>query len=145
MVFCGLLWLQAAAAFFRQTARRRIAPSSSSSLTAKFRNLEEMLDAYSQEPVLVYFTSLTCGPCKLQTRELAAVRDAQEISFPILQIDTKKWPHVGSRFKIGKLPCLLVLQDKQVLARWEGLTKAEDIVAQIHEATIVAEHDSATL
>jgi len=49
----------------------------------------------------------------------------------ILSIDTEKWPHVGKRFQIRSLPCLLVIKDKQVLLRLDGLTKADDLVEQM--------------
>ena len=102
--------------------------------TYKFKNVEEMLHAFKEEPVLVYFTSVTCGPCKLQKKELANVRElvGAESAFKVISIDTKKWPHVGSKFAIGKLPCLLVMKNKEILLRLEGLTKAEELVEKVY-------------
>jgi thioredoxin-like negative regulator of GroEL len=104
-------------------------PAQSKSL--KFKNFDNMLDAYSNEPILVYFTSLSCGPCRLQTKELrSAMSDAPWTT--VLAIDTERFPHVGTRYDIAKLPCLLLLVNGQVLHRLEGLTLAHDVVEQFY-------------
>jgi thioredoxin-like negative regulator of GroEL len=110
-----------------------------SSRSLKFKNFDNMLDAFSNEPVLVYFTSLSCGPCRLQTKELSTVRDlllsggpTGQKAWTVLAIDTERFPHVGTRYEIAKLPCLLLLVNGQVLHRLEGLTKAHDVVEQFH-------------
>jgi len=90
-----------------------------------------MLDAFTGEPVLVYFSSMNCGPCHLQRKELQALRKSM-VALKILSIDTEKWPHVGTRYHIRSLPCLLVVKDKEILLRMEGLIKAEDLAEQMH-------------
>lgn len=122
------------------SARRSLALNASRS--SKFKNFEEMLDAYASEPVLIYFTSMMCGPCKLQKQELSAARKMMDRELKILAIDTEKWPHVGSRFEVAKLPCLLVMKDKQVLMRLDGLTKAEDLLKQVHSTVLYTEIDA---
>jgi thioredoxin-like negative regulator of GroEL len=103
----------------------------SKSPSSKFKNIEEMLDTFRAEPVLVSFTSVNCGPCMLQKKELAAVSQVVGSGFKMFAIDTEKWPHVGSRFKIGKLPCLVVVKEGEVLLRLEGFTRAEDVLSRI--------------
>ena len=99
----------------------------------KFRNFEDMLDAFRMEPILVYFSATNCGTCYLQKKELSALRSKMGDSAPkVLSIDTEKWPHVGTRFQIRALPCLLVVKDKQVLLRLDGLTRAEDLATLLH-------------
>jgi thioredoxin-like negative regulator of GroEL len=113
--------------------------STSSQLSAyKFKNVDDMLNAFREEPVVIYFTSVTCGPCRLQMKELAHVRElvGVESAFKVVSIDTKKWPHVGSKFSIGRLPCLLLMKDKEVLVRLEGLTKAEELVEKVYSNAI---------
>lgn len=99
----------------------------------KFKNFEMMLDAFRNEPVLVYFTSIACGPCQLQTKELSTVQSVLGVkACKVLTIDTERFPHVGARYSIGKLPCLLFMRDREVLLRLEGLTKAEVLVEHFH-------------
>jgi thioredoxin-like negative regulator of GroEL len=113
-------------------------PTSSQIAAYKFKNVDDMLDAFREEPVVVYFTSGTCGPCRLQAKELAHVKElvGAESAFKVISIDTKKWPHVGTKFEIGKLPCLLLMKDKQVVLRLEGLTKAEELVEKVYSNEI---------
>jgi thioredoxin-like negative regulator of GroEL len=101
-----------------------------------------MVEAFRTEPILVLaFTAVNCGPCQLQKKELKAVMTARP-QFKMLAIDTDKWPHVGSKFAVGKLPCLVVMTDGQVRLRLEGLTKAE--VLQEHVRNALASSTSGT-
>ena len=106
----------------------------------QFRDVEEMLDSFHEEMVLINFMALNCGPCKLQKKELASVGRAVGKSLHMLAIDTNRWPDVSSRFEVGKLPCLVALRNGQVLFRIEGYTKAEDVVAQLQSAQQQQEH-----
>ena len=55
-----------------------------------------------------------------------------DVPLKMLAIDTEKWPHVGlAWFKVSKLPCVVVLRNKQVVARMEGLTRAKDLLEHV--------------
>jgi thiol-disulfide isomerase/thioredoxin len=101
------------------------------SRSSKFKNIEDLLETFRAEPVLVAFTSVNCGPCKLQKKELATVSQIVGNGFKMFAIDTEKWPHVGSRFKVGTLPCLVVVKEGEVILRLEGLTKAAEVVSRL--------------
>jgi thiol-disulfide isomerase/thioredoxin len=112
------------------------------------------------ETLLIVFTATNCGPCKLQKQELSefrqrlsneheqsyhqrdgyddddeerhAVTQPSDVPLKMLAIDTEKWPHVGlAWFKVSKLPCVVVLRNKQVVARMEGLTRAKDLLEHV--------------
>jgi len=106
----------------------------------QFRDVEEMLDSFHEEMVLINFMALNCGPCRLQKKELASVSRVVGKSLHMLAIDTNRWPDVSSRFEVGKLPCLVAMRNGQVLFRIEGYTKAEDVVAQLQSAQQQQEH-----
>lgn len=97
----------------------------------QFRNVEEMLDTFEGQMVLINFMAINCGPCRLQKKELASVSRAVGNDLHLLAIDTNRWPSVSSRFDVGKLPCLVAMKNGQVLFRIEGFTKAEDVVAHV--------------
>ena len=98
----------------------------------QFRNVEEMLDSFQEELVLINFMAVNCGPCKLQKKELAAVsQTVGQDACKVLAIDTNRWPSVSSRFEVGKLPCLVAMKNGDVVFRLEGYTKAEDVVARV--------------
>ena len=49
----------------------------------------------------------------------------------MFSIDTERWPQIGTRFAISKLPCLVVVRGGEVVLRLEGLMKAKDVVEQV--------------
>lgn len=105
--------------------------------------MQDLLDSVAgpNETLLITFTATNCGPCRLQKRELHEFRqqltkDLNLVDVPIpikmLAIDTEKWPDVGRAwFAISKLPCVVILRDKQVIARLEGLTRAHVLMEHI--------------
>jgi thiol-disulfide isomerase/thioredoxin len=101
------------------------------STRVKFKNFEEVLDKFQEEPVIFYFSTRKCGPCKLMKTELSTVNKMMGDDFKIFSIDTEKWPHVGARFKIARLPCIVVFRKGEVLLRLEGVHQAEQVVEQV--------------
>ncbi|KAL7566173.1 hypothetical protein ACA910_011248 [Epithemia clementina (nom. ined.)] len=95
----------------------------------QFKNVEQMLENFGDEPVLIVFTATNCGPCRLQRKELSTVK--KDFPLTMVAIDTDRWPHVGSRFHVGKLPCLIALRQGEVLLRLEGLRTADDIISNM--------------
>jgi thiol-disulfide isomerase/thioredoxin len=115
----------------------------------RYQNMDEMLESLEDEPsiVVVLFTSENCGPCRLQKKELrrlwskskkhqeeleqlvnTAAISSTPLPLKLLTIDMERWPTVGRRFKVGKLPTLLVFQGSQDNARkLEGLVSAEEL------------------
>jgi len=129
-----------------------------SSQLLKFKNVEEMLASFRDEPVLLTFTAANCGPCHLQKHELVAFRTMllgggggeatddgntdkksagnrvqhQLRQLPkMVKIDIEKWPQIGNRFDVSKLPCVVFVKENRVLLRLEGLTKAEVLAERI--------------
>lgn len=92
-----------------------------------FKNMDDMLDSFKEEALLVSFHADNCGPCRLQKRELSQVAKL----IRVVAIDTEKWPAVGSRFGVRKLPCLVIMKGGAVLAKLEGLSMADTIMQQL--------------
>ena len=104
----------------------------------KFKNFEEVLATYHEEPMMVIFTAVNCGPCKLMKHELNRVKGILgEEKFKVFAVDTEKFPHIGSRFDIHALPCLLLVQNGEPLLRIEGVLKAEKIMEQIQTTRLL--------
>jgi thiol-disulfide isomerase/thioredoxin len=122
-----------------------IIPTSTTRLYSevKFKNFDDVLDAFHEETLLIYFGTNKCGPCQLMKKELTAAKKRllgrgenggqlyHTIKF--FSLDTEKWPHLGTRYGIQRLPCILVVRDGVVQKRLEGLTKAEVIVKELDE------------
>ena len=69
-------------------------------LQLKFKTFEEALEIYYDMPILVSFTSSLCGPCKVMKRELEQVRKALPENVIIFNIDTDRFPSLGSRYNV---------------------------------------------
>lgn len=103
--------------------------------THKFKNFEEVLAAYHEQPLMVMFTAVNCGPCRIMKKELKEVRDQVGPDLKMFSIDTAQYPHVGARFHVGALPCLMLVQNGETILRIEGVQRADTIVQQIHTMT----------
>lgn len=101
-----------------------------------------MLNSFHQETLLVYFGTTKCGPCHLMKKELVKAKkllankqeEEDEKSKDVVKIfylDTEKWPHLGTRFRIQRLPCILLVRHGVVLKRLEGVTRADLIVEEL--------------
>lgn len=98
-----------------------------------FRNVEEMLNHHHEVPLLIAFHAVNCGPCRLQRRELQTLTSMMGDDLRLVSIDTNRWPQVGSRFEVGKLPCLVMMKGGNVMARLEGLTMADDLAKTVKQ------------
>ena len=104
----------------------------------RFKNFEEVLATYHEEPLMLIFTAVNCGPCKLMKQEL---KRASSLTggdkFKMFSVDTNNFPHVGSRFQIAALPCLVLVQNGEPLLRIEGVLKAEEVVERIQTTILI--------
>ena len=124
-------------------SRRMLSETTATALyssTLKFKNFDMMLDAFRDEPVLVYFSSNDCGRCKLQKKELLHIRNrffgtVPTTSKKILTIDADTFPQICLRYDVTKLPCLLFINNGHVQLRLDGFTTAEDIVNRMQQTT----------
>ena len=103
----------------------------------KFKNFEEVLATYHEEPMMVIFTAVNCGPCKLMKQELKQVKTMIDGKVRMFAVDTEKFPHIGSRFDIRALPCLLLVHNGEALLRIEGVLKAEEVLERVRTITFV--------
>jgi thioredoxin-like negative regulator of GroEL len=97
----------------------------------RFKNFEQLLDSFREEPVIIYFTTAKCGPCRLMAKELKTVQNIVGDEMKIFSLDTEKWPQVGSRFKVNRLPCLVFFREGEITLRMEGVNPAETVVEQV--------------
>lgn len=119
----------------RASILKRKSPMSGSTTACfsamKFKNFEQVLESFPEEPVVIYFSTSMCGPCKLMKKEVAAVKEMVGDELKLFSIDTEKWPQVGTRFQISRLPCLVVFRGGEVKLRLEGVNSAATVVEQM--------------
>ena len=84
----------------------------------------EVLEA--QEPVLVDFFAVWCGPCHTQAKVLKLYA-ARGRNAKIVKIDVDKSPDLSKKFEITAIPTLLVFKNGQLTQRHTGLADAKTI------------------
>lgn len=120
---------------YRNKGRMTTSPWQRSSVllntSVKFRNFEQVLDTFHEEAVAILFSTPMCGPCKIMKKEMATVKETVGDRIKLFSVDAEKWPQVGSRFEITRLPCFIVFQEGEVKLRLEGVNSAETLVAEV--------------
>jgi thioredoxin-like negative regulator of GroEL len=80
-------------------------------------------------PGLVFFVSRSSGPCRRAEAFLAQVlqRRANHRTFKMYSVDVDRHPQLAERFKVGDVPVLVVVEDKQVRGRLERPRSCREI------------------
>jgi thioredoxin-like negative regulator of GroEL len=80
-------------------------------------------------PALVFFVSRSSGPCRRAEGFLAQVlqRRANHSTFRMYSVDVDEHPELAARFKVGDVPVLFVVEDKQVRGRLERPKSCREI------------------
>ncbi|MCC6969718.1 MAG: thioredoxin [Phycisphaerales bacterium] len=89
----------------------------------------------SAQPMLVDFYASWCGPCKILSPVVDALADQFAGKARVGKVDTDNARAVSVKHGITALPTLLVFKNGQVVKRWVGLTRKEDIAAVLTEVS----------
>ena len=107
----------------------------------KFKNFDHVLDSFHDDTLVLYFGTSKCGPCHLMKKELITAKkilgkdNQHHHNIKIFSLDTEKWPHLGTRYGIQRLPCIIVVRDGIVRKRFDGVTKADLLVKELYDLT----------
>jgi hypothetical protein len=75
-------------------------------------------------PTLYDFGASWCGPC----REMAkTVNDLERAGYPVRRINIDREPQVKANFKVGPIPCFVVVKDGQEYGRRVGVCTLPDL------------------
>ena len=97
----------------------------------RFKNFEEVLNTFHEESVVIYFNTKNCGPCQLMRKEVLAFQEMAGDELKMFSVDTEKWPQLGSRFDVARLPCLVVFREGEIKLRLEGVITAETVMEKV--------------
>ena len=88
----------------------------------------------STEPVLVYFHSQWCGPCKAMAPALEEVAAEMKGKVKIVKVDVDENPKVTGTYGIRAMPTLILFKGGKVAAQHTGAIvqkkKLEDWITQ---------------
>lgn len=71
-------------------------------------------------PVLVDFTAVWCGPCKMLEPILKELADQWADKVRILKVDVDQNPELAMQYNVMGVPTLMLFQDGKVLERLSG-------------------------
>jgi thioredoxin 1 len=72
------------------------------------------------KPLLVFFRSEQSGPARRMESLLAHLARKERERLTVKQVDVEARPELAERFRIAQVPTLVLVKDKQVVARLEG-------------------------
>lgn len=96
-------------------------------------NLPTLFDSLPGKPVLVYFTTPTCVPCKtVQKPAIQQVCNSFGEHLQIIEIDATERPDLAERWGVMSVPTTFLL-DARGQARYvnNGVARAEKLMQQI--------------
>ncbi len=84
-----------------------------------------------ERPLLVFFWSERSGPARRMESLLAHLARKERERLRVRRVDVDASPEVAERFKVEVVPTLVLVKNKQALARLEGRTSAPRIEAML--------------
>lgn len=82
-------------------------------------------------PLLVFFWSERSGPARRMESLLAHLARKERSRLRVRRVDVDASPELAERFRIDVVPTLVLVKDKQAVARLAGRTSAPRIDAML--------------
>lgn len=82
-------------------------------------------------PLLVFFWSERSGPARRMESLLAHLARKERARLRVRRVDVDAAPELAERFRVEVVPTLVLVQDKQAVARLDGRTSAPRIEAML--------------
>jgi len=83
--------------------------------------------------LLVFFSTWRSGPARRMDSLLAQLERRERHRLQVTRVDVEEQPELAKRFKVRKVPTLVLVKGKRVVARLEGRAKAAEIDELVEE------------
>ena len=84
-------------------------------------------------PLLVFFWSERSGPARRMESLLAHLARKERARLRVRRVDVDASPELAERFRIEVVPTLVLVKEKQAVARLDGRTSAPRIEAMLEQ------------
>jgi len=92
---------------------------------------EELGDILSEEKmVLLNFSAIWCGPCRMLGPELELVSEEVE-DVTIVKVNVDDNPELSAEYGVRSIPVVFVIKDSKEIDKFVGLKKKDEIVSII--------------
>ncbi len=85
------------------------------------------------ETVLYDFSADWCGPCQ---RMLPLVRQLEHAGYPVRTVNVDREPALKNRFRVGPIPCFVMVVNGRVVDRAEGLQSMSRLKQMLAKANL---------
>lgn len=99
------------------------APATSASKIKIANNLPELesaLDSARSTSAVIFFTSATCGPCKMYYRPFEEMATQYEGKVVFIQVDTSRSMDIASRYEVRATPTFMTFLRGEKQTSWSG-------------------------